>query len=117
MIAQVKSKLSVFSMAGFTGWSISVLFALILSACATTSDPGFTPLSYSEAEYAPFIGRGTASLRGQAFLKTKGGDVKKGAGNEIYLMPATDFGRQRVREEFVGGRGSAGPAGWHGGSL
>ena len=45
----------------------------------------------------------SASLTGQSFLKTRGGDVKKGAGNYIFLMPATSFGHQRFEQEFVKG--------------
>lgn len=37
---------------------------------------------------------GHAIVRGQAFSKTVGGDVKYGAGNDIIIIPASDYSRQ-----------------------
>lgn len=37
---------------------------------------------------------GTAIIKGQAFLKTKGGDVKLAAGNQIELNPVTSYSNQ-----------------------
>jgi len=46
---------------------------------------------FNEAEFAPFTKTGSASLSGQAFLKTVSGDVKYGAGNLVYLIPVTKY--------------------------
>ena len=40
--------------------------------------------------YRPYRARGRATVKGQAFLKTAGGDIKLGAGDKVYLVPATD---------------------------
>lgn len=49
---------------------------------------------------------GTATIEGQAFLKTRGGDVKYGAGNDVLLVPVSPhteewFNRAVLREERV----------------
>lgn len=44
-----------------------------------------------ELALAPYLLSGSGSIAGQAFLKTRGGDVKYGAGNVITLEPAADY--------------------------
>ena len=55
-------------------------------------------------EYSALPTRGTAEVHGQAFLKTRGGDVKLAAGNEIRLTPATSYSRQWYVEKYLGRR-------------
>jgi hypothetical protein len=47
--------------------------------------------TFTEDELAPYDKKGTATVVGQAFLKTKGGDVKYAAGNKVVLMPVTNY--------------------------
>ena len=47
----------------------------------------------SAEEYAPYLKAGTAQVTGQAFLKTRGGDVKVGAGSPVTLDPITSYSR------------------------
>jgi hypothetical protein len=42
-------------------------------------------------ELAPWAGNGPANLRGQAFLKTVGGDVKTCAGERVLLLPGIPY--------------------------
>ncbi len=49
------------------------------------------PVVADPAEYRPFLDGGTASLTGQAFMKTRGGDVKLAAGNPVHLDPKTTY--------------------------
>lgn len=63
---------------------------IIASACATVpKNPPTTavlvPFNAEEVKWS--LGTGTATVEGQAFLKTRGGDVKFGAGNPVYLLP------------------------------
>lgn len=64
---------------------------LLLSACVpSTPAPPPTPLvALDSASVAWAEGTGTATVEGQAFMKTRGGDVKYGAGNTVLLIPNT----------------------------
>ncbi len=53
--------------------------------------PTYPP--FPEADYAAFAAGGTATISGQAFLRTVGGDVKTGAGSDVTLDPVTDYSR------------------------
>lgn len=79
--------------------------ALLLAACAGTA---FKPLPhlapYHDADLASAATSGTATVTGQAFLKTRGGDVKYGAGNPVYLLPVSPYTTELFRTEIVGGR-------------
>lgn len=73
---------------------VAAIFAatLFLSGCATPPPP--QPLAaFNEQEYAKFSGSGSGILEGQAFLRTRGGDIKYAAGSEVALKPATSHGR------------------------
>lgn len=82
-------------------------FLLILGGCATPTGVGWNPLPFEDQEYAPYRLAGTGSIRGQVFAKTRGGDVKKGAGSTVFLMPLTSFGNQRLQSEFIKGERAA----------
>jgi hypothetical protein len=47
----------------------------------------------TDDEYAAFEQPGRGSIAGQAFLTTRGGDVKMGAGRTVTLDPATRYAR------------------------
>lgn len=48
-------------------------------------------MAFPEGEYLALPKTGTATVRGQAFLKTRGGDVKTAAGNRVLLNPVTSY--------------------------
>jgi hypothetical protein len=76
---------------------------LLLTAALATTVAGCMPMytytpplmiqrpAFPSAEYAALPKTGTATVTGQAFLKTRGGDVKTGAGNPIFLEPVTSY--------------------------
>jgi len=59
------------------------------SNCVLVDDP--TIQAADEPQISAYAGAGPANLRGQAFLKTVGGDVKTCAGEEVLLMPVLPY--------------------------
>jgi hypothetical protein len=80
----------------------SLLATAVLVALAGCAAPRqVTPMfqrrtTFLEEEYRPFASEGTASIGGQVFLKTQGGDVKFGAGNDVILTPVTSYSREWI---------------------
>jgi hypothetical protein len=46
---------------------------------------------FSTEELRPYSKPGKSSVSGQAFLRTRGGDIRIGAGCEVQLFPTTDY--------------------------
>jgi len=70
------------------------LLLCTVTACAPQPYSMHTP--FNEDSFAPYAEKGKAKVYGQAFLVTNGGDVKKGAGKKIVLMPDNPY-----TEEFL----------------
>jgi len=66
-----------------------VIFANIFIGCMGAPEEQEYETSFIQSEYDPYGMPGTSEINGQAFLKTKGGDVKYGAGGTVYLTPVT----------------------------
>lgn len=82
--------------------SVLIFLSAILLGCIHTPSPRLAV--FNEAEYAPYVGEGTVSIYGDAFLKTRGGDVKKGAGNEVFLNPVTSYSTEWFERTIIGGQ-------------
>ena len=74
--------------------------ALLLTGCVATVNR----IPFPENEYAALSKNGRSSVTGQAFLKTRAGDVKYAAGNEVWLNPATSYSDQWYTESYLGGK-------------
>lgn len=70
---------------------------LALAGCA-----GFQPrvvsidARFDEAEARRLIGDGSATLKGNAFMRQQGGGVVTCAGSDVALVPATAYAKQRM---------------------
>lgn len=82
-----------------------LLSVYFLSACATMTPPQkISRITFPEHEYQGLVKSGTAIVKGQAFLKTRGGDVKMAAGNEIILNPVTSYSNEWYEKEYIQGK-------------
>ncbi len=88
--------------------AVAFLAVLVLGSCATLKPPA-ERIAFPEQEYASMPETGTATVRGQAFLKTRGGDVKTAAGEEVLLNPVTNYSRQWYDVSYLGGRAPTEP--------
>ncbi len=86
---------------------MKLLTALILAVGVTGCvqvQPPVQRLSYDAAEFSKIAKTGTGIVRGQAFLKTRGGDVKKAAGEPVTLNPKTSLSDQWYSVFYLGRR-------------
>lgn len=79
-----------------------LLLSMMLSACTAT--PVKMSIPFDERAFAFSLQQGTGVIAGQAFLKTMGGDVKLGAGNEVELVPLTPYIRERLALGTIAGK-------------
>jgi len=68
---------------------IASVFGLLLAACTAPTHQVQTPFRPADFEWSQ--GKGSAGISGQAFLKTRGGDVKTCAGNTVALVPENSY--------------------------
>jgi hypothetical protein len=85
-----------------------VLWVLLLSwvsmspyGCAYQMPEPVERIAFPASEYDALAKTGTGIVKGQAFLKTRGGDVKVAAGNEITLNPVTSYSEQWFMTGYV----------------
>lgn len=78
----------------------TVLCAFLVSGCQTARiDTAFDPKA---ADYV--LAKGTGTIQGEAFLRRDLGAVVTGAGERVYLIPATDYAVARFEKMFGGDR-------------
>lgn len=83
-----------------------LVIALALAGCGSTQSGGVnpTPQAFNPAD-AEFIRRpGSATIRGQMFLRRNDGMVVYGAGSDAILMPRTPYSEQAIAKSFGGGK-------------
>jgi len=82
---------------------IYLLLISIFAACVTPPAPRARTAQFAPSEYSPYEGEGTGVVIGQAFLKTRGGDVKPGAGELVYLNPVTSYSTEWYERAVIAG--------------
>ena len=70
---------------------LAVLSVAVLVGCVPQPKTLTIATPYSDDDFAAWDGAGPATIQGQAFLKTVGGDVKTCAGHDVILLPATKY--------------------------
>jgi hypothetical protein len=60
--------------------------------------------TFNFSEYSPYAREGTGVLTGQAFLRTRGGDVKYAAGREVTLNPVTAYSTEWYNRGVIAGK-------------
>ena len=76
-----------------------ILLLPLIIGCATV--PAKMNATFNESDFIPYAQSGTANITGSVFLKTIGGDVKLGAGNEVMLSPITPYVRERLERVTI----------------
>ena len=77
------------------------IFAVVAVSVACT--PKAMNIQFDPTAFMPYQKEGTSTITGSAFLKTRGGEVKVGAGNVIELIPMTPYIRERFERIMVNG--------------
>lgn len=100
-------------------WILVTLAGLSLAACAPTVMQ--VPLTPDDMELAAaMLQTGTSTIRGSALLRQRGGGVVTCAGNDVFLIPATDSASRELRRIFGSDQGyvpRGGDASLGGGTL
>jgi hypothetical protein len=60
-------------------------------------------IPFPETEYKKLQAKGVSTVKGQAFLRTRGGDVKTAAGSTVILDPVTTYSKQWYELTYLGG--------------
>ena len=80
---------------------VVVLMAVVLMSCTSIAPTPVSRIPFPESEYLSLPKTGTATITGQAFLKTRGGDVITAAGNEVLLNPFTSYSLQWYEKSYL----------------
>lgn len=81
----------------------SLLAAVALASCAALQPP-VERIEFPIEIYEALPTEGDAVVEGQAFMKTRGGDVKTAAGEQVLLNPVTPYSEQWFEVGYQGGR-------------
>ena len=82
----------------------ATLLAGLIAGCAPQQvKPTVQRIPFPAQEYEKLAKDGTSTVKGQIFMKTRGGDVKFGAGGEVLLNPVTSYSKQWFEEQYTRG--------------
>jgi len=80
------------------------LVAFLVGCAAPVQVVPVRRIPFPEAEYLALPKTGTSTVKGQAFLKTRGGDVKTAAGSQVFLNPLTSYSIQWYESSYLPNR-------------
>lgn len=70
---------------------------LLLTASCAVAPPVAIGTPYDSAEHASYLKAGNGTIKGQGFLRQRGGGVVTCAGSPVLLFPATSYFREAVQ--------------------
>lgn len=73
---------------------IAFLLVVVLGAGCAVPEPYVIKSKVNHDALQNYLVSSNSKLVGQAFLKTRGGDVKFGAGSIVYLYPAVEYSNE-----------------------
>lgn len=73
---------------------VRLLSALLLTAACAVPQKVRMTTQFNPAEHERFLNQGTSSITGQAFLRQVNGGTVTCAGNQVMLLPNTNFFRE-----------------------
>lgn len=82
---------------------IAAVIALVLAAGCIPPTVAKRRIAFDELSYAGYDAVGTATIKGQAFLKTRGGEVKFAAGGKVYCNPVTSYSTEWYHRGVIDG--------------
>ena len=74
---------------------LTFILGLTLAGCVQSRPPYALRTPFLDSDFRPWSKPGPAAISGQAFLRTVGGDVKTCAGQDVSLMPGTQYNEGR----------------------
>ncbi len=89
-----------------TRWVVLLLVAFSMMGCARIYD---REAKFIEEEYAPYAGKGTARVCGQAYLSLDDGKQHVASGNNVLLAPVTSYTEEAFKVKVLRGRHLAAP--------
>ncbi len=73
---------------------VAFLSVIVLSAGCAAPEPYVIKSKVNHDALQNYLVSSNSKLVGQAFLKTRSGDVKFGAGSIVYLYPAVEYSNE-----------------------
>jgi hypothetical protein len=78
-----------------TKWVTLFVIMPLIMACATRQ-PVQMQTKFDTEEHKPYTETGNNTIKGQAFLRQRGGGIVTCAGSDVMLVPATSFFREAI---------------------
>ncbi len=78
--------------------------ALLLAGCVTPTQPVQMQTKFDPEIHKQYLGNGNNIIKGEAFLRQRGGGVVTCAGSDVGLLPATPYFREALNIMRTGNR-------------
>lgn len=84
--------------------SVGILLCIFMASCVGgLARPYQRKTVFVESDYLPYTKPGKATIIGQAFAVTRGGEIRYAAGKTVYLYPATSYADEYFEMQVVRG--------------